>query len=117
MKNNYLQVGRTIECGCCHPEKYIRPYVGIKCECVCHDDKYACDDCQFEGGDHQTDCKHYVPTKWDIEKGKAVPVPVSTMNFKSKGIPKNDAIYIEQLEERIKALEDWRDKKIAYGVS
>ena len=33
----------------------------------------ACDDCQFEGGDHQTECKHYVPTKWDIEKGKAVP--------------------------------------------
>ena len=33
----------------------------------------ACDDCQFEGGDHQTGCKHYVPTKWDIEKGKAVP--------------------------------------------
>lgn len=43
--------------------------------------------------------------------------PASTMNFKSKGIPKNDAIYIGQLEERIKALEDWRDKKIAYGVS
>ena len=63
----------------------------------------ACDDCQFEGGDHQTGCKHYVPTKWDIEKGKAVPVSVSTTKFKLKGIPK-----IEQLEERIKALEDWK---------
>ena len=68
----------------------------------------ACDDCQFEGGDHQTGCKHYVPTKWDIEKGKAVPVSVSTTKFKLKGIPKNDAIYIEQLEERIQALEDWK---------
>jgi hypothetical protein len=38
-----------------------------------NDTQPACDDCQFEGGDHQTGCKHYVPTKWDIEKGKAVP--------------------------------------------
>ena len=41
--------------------------------CQKHLSHPACDDCQFEGGDHQTGCKHYVPTKWDIEKGKAVP--------------------------------------------
>ena len=43
-KLNYIQVGRTIECGHCHPEKYgeglkelERLFPNYKCDCVCHD--------------------------------------------------------------------------------
>src|SRR3990167_5987337 len=40
--NNFLQVGRTIECGRCHPEKFedcvsIQAKFGYKCNCICHD--------------------------------------------------------------------------------
>ena len=48
MKNNYLQVGRMIECGACHPEKYkdceeIEKQYGkdFKCECICHDKTFS----------------------------------------------------------------------------
>ena len=44
MTSNFLQVGRAIKCGHCHPEKYAE---GLKqaeaaipnyvCECKCHD--------------------------------------------------------------------------------
>ena len=40
---NFLQVGRTIECSNCHPEKMyaicqvIEKELGVKCKCVCHD--------------------------------------------------------------------------------
>ena len=38
---NYLQVGETIECGSCHPDKFehcttIQGKYGVKCECICH---------------------------------------------------------------------------------
>ena len=41
-KNNYLQVGQTIECGNCYPEKFenckeiTKKYPTIICNCVCH---------------------------------------------------------------------------------
>ena len=39
--NNFLQVGETIECGSCHPDKFehcttIQGKYGVKCKCVCH---------------------------------------------------------------------------------
>src|SRR3990167_11317817 len=39
--NNFLQVGETIECGSCHPDKFehcttIQGKYGVKCECICH---------------------------------------------------------------------------------
>ena len=40
---NFLQVGRTVECSECHPErnfyscKKIEQEHGIKCKCICHD--------------------------------------------------------------------------------
>ena len=42
MENNYRQVGQTIECGNCHPEKFenckeiIKKYPTIVCNCICH---------------------------------------------------------------------------------
>lgn len=33
--NSFFDVGRTIECGHCHPDKYSLPT--LKCECICHD--------------------------------------------------------------------------------
>lgn len=42
MQNNFLQVGRMIECGDCHPEKYgdckklEKTYPPYKCNCICH---------------------------------------------------------------------------------
>src|SRR3989338_9257228 len=45
LEAKYLQVGRTIECGACHPEKFAsckkleetyKDY-GWKCECICHE--------------------------------------------------------------------------------
>ena len=41
-KQNYMQVGETIECSNCHPEKgfvncdKIFSEHGIKCKCICH---------------------------------------------------------------------------------
>ena len=45
--NNFLQVGRTVECGHCHPEKFedckkisliANPeFKDYKCNCICHD--------------------------------------------------------------------------------
>src|SRR3990167_7175358 len=47
MKSNFLQVGRTIECGRCHPEKFedcvsIKAKYGVKCKCICHDIYSTC---------------------------------------------------------------------------
>jgi hypothetical protein len=42
LKSNFLQVGRVVECGVCHPEKFEscveleKKYVGFKCDCICH---------------------------------------------------------------------------------
>ena len=44
MNNNFLQVGKTIECGNCHPDKFedckiIAEKYETKCLCICHDVK------------------------------------------------------------------------------
>lgn len=60
MNNNFLQLGQTIECGRCHPEKFedcvsIQAKFGHKCECVCHrkpPDKICDHQCP------QVKCKH-----------------------------------------------------------
>lgn len=41
MNTNFLQRGRTIECGNCHPEKYEdcqdNEVTKAQCDCICHD--------------------------------------------------------------------------------
>lgn len=37
-KANYMQVGRTLECGHCFPGKYQMLPTSVKCQCQCHDD-------------------------------------------------------------------------------
>jgi hypothetical protein len=42
-QNNFMQVGKTVECGNCHPDKFehcakiTERIATFKCECICHD--------------------------------------------------------------------------------
>ena len=81
-QNNYLQVGEITACGHCNPKKYGE---GLS-DALSANPDFKCE-CVCHDTNNLTRDVSANPT-----------------------MPKNDALYIETLESRIDALEEWRDK-------
>jgi hypothetical protein len=47
MRNNYMKVGRSVECGHCNPKDFgeglkLGEKMGLNCYCICHDECIKC---------------------------------------------------------------------------
>jgi hypothetical protein len=86
--SNFLQVGRTVECGACKPkfrhcEDIKKEFPDFKCECVCHDQPTSLEE-------------------WEIEYEKLSQTGMTTKQFISNLILKERASVRKEIVEIIK---------------
>ena len=91
-KDNFLQVGRTNQCGNCHPEKFpdCKTIEQWKCDCICHDNMNpCCEKCSNIGvidkkdwGCENPECLCHEIKPSELIKNQSGPDYVVSPNFK-----------------------------------